>query len=192
MSSIDEKTDQALRNYQNLVAKVEDKFEEIATRHQKHIFCQKGCHQCCAPDLSVSPVEKEAIRQFLNDHPERIQNLRRIALENPHQGSRCRLLNAEGACEIYEVRPLICRSHGVPIVFRAPDEDDFEEDTEPQRDVCPLNFNDVSLDALPLRDLMNVDTVNTILTVINLQWLGHGEESGRRTPLDLDSLLQKS
>lgn len=67
-----------------------------------------GCDaSCCNFDLSemcptVMRVEVDIIKQYLRDH------LIKLPVNNIH---KCRFLDAEGKCLIYEVRPTQCRLH---------------------------------------------------------------------------------
>lgn len=150
--------DAALGNYRALLAKVDAKFSEIASRHPRSFRCGAGCHSCCKPGLTVSPIEAEALRLFLSDRPELVERIRALEALDPHAGTRCKLLDENGLCTIYEARPLVCRSHGAPLLV------------ETRRDVCPLNFTDEPLAAIPGTDLINLETLNTILALINAQF----------------------
>lgn len=148
----------SLTQYTELRAKVDAKFAEIAGRNPQDFACGVGCHSCCLPGLTVNPLEAEAIRRYLDQHPEK-----RAA---PAFGkSRCRFLGPEGACSIYEARPLVCRSHGAPLQFRDPESKKFEEALR-FRDVCPLNFKEKDLGKLPVEDVLNLDTINTLLSLL--------------------------
>lgn len=178
---------QALQNYNQLKAKVDSKFAEILSRHPSAFHCQKGCHSCCQPGLTVSPIEAKAISIFLSENPGMKSQARAQKAANPHLGQRCSFLSAEGACLIYAARPLICRSHGAPISFVPPTDEMFEEtddDIEPVRDVCPLNFTGQPLDELISQDVLNIETVNSILAVVNLQWKKDPELALQRVPLE--------
>jgi Fe-S-cluster containining protein len=89
----------------------------------------------------------------------------------------CAWLDASGRCGIYEVRPLVCRTHGLPLVF--------EEDGRMLRDVCPLNFDEgEGLSGLPTADFLNQDTAFTILAALNHAWAeATGTDPTDRTPL---------
>lgn len=181
---------QAVENYRQLAAKVDAKFNEILNRYGEAFQCQKGCHSCCQPGLTVSPVEREAIRGYLQSNPDLIPVLQNLEAADPHKGSRCRFLDREGACVIYPVRPLICRSHGAPIAFRASSGgDDDNDEFAHTRDVCPLHFKDEPIADLPDAMVLNIDTVNAILAVVNQSWLQDVERSSQRYELRLAALL---
>ena len=88
-------------------------------------------------------------------------------------------IDREGRCSIYEVRPMICRSHGMPVSWKA---DDALQSGDLQgvesRDVCPLNFDGVDLSVLPKTDVLSLDKLNIVLSLINRKF--DEEKSGMR------------
>lgn len=167
--------EESLTQYTELRSKVDAKFAEIAGRNSKDFACGVGCHSCCLPGLTVNPLEAEAIRRYLDAHPEK-----RSA---PSFGkNRCRFLGANGACSIYEARPLVCRSHGAPLQYRDPENKKFEEALR-FRDVCPLNFQEKDLGKLPAEDVFNLDTVNTLLSLLASRAFGK-KAAIERVPLE--------
>ena len=96
-----------MEEYHNLKHKVDEQFEKIFSKHKKEMSCTIGCHDCCAPNLTVTQVEADTISEYLSKNEKLVEELKLIAQENPHQNSRCSLLNANGYCGIYDVRPLV-------------------------------------------------------------------------------------
>lgn len=69
----------------------------------------------------------------------------------------------EDRCAIYESRPLICRTQGLPLLLKA-------EDGEAEVDFCPLNFTaESALDDLEEDNLVPLDDLNLQLALVNLQ-----------------------
>ena len=151
----------SFKNYEDLLNKVDDKFQEILRAKPEYFSCKKGCHACCKPGLTVSVIEKEYIKKYFARRPLLINELKNLKKSDPHQGARCEMLNNEGECVIYEVRPIICRSHGSPILF--PDEE------KPRLDVCPLNFKGENLEQLEENLKINISILNTILALVNIK-----------------------
>lgn len=180
--------DQALAQYRELRGRVDALFGEIQTRHPASFACKLGCHSCCKPGLTVNPLEREEIRRFLAERPALAEELRALDRGNPHRGKRCSFLRENGACGIYEVRPLVCRSHGAPLQFRPLDAKPGDESAVRVRDVCPLNFTGEDLGKLPAGDVVNLDTLNTLLALL-CQRAFPGEES--RTALRATALGDK-
>lgn len=154
---------QTKANYIQLQTRVSDFFSKVIAEHSTQMKCAQGCYSCCANGLSMSPLEADTIVDFLSESPDRLATIEKIQTENPHQGRHCVFLNAQGHCQVYEVRPIICRSHGAPVQYKYIDRD------ATFRDVCPLNFEGVDLDQLPTADVLNMETVNTLLSMLNSQ-----------------------
>lgn len=138
------------RNLHQLRAKVESHSARVHAAHADHLTCRRGCSGCCQTERTVNDLEFEALREGYEALDSTIKN--RLAVEN--SGSCPLLLN--DACVLYDERPLICRSHGLPLVM------------DGRLDVCPLNFEDLELETLPEGDLLSVDTLTAILTVSNM------------------------
>jgi len=71
-------------------------------------MCSEGCYECCKKFgvPSRTQVEDQRIREYLRAHGLQPGEV---------QGTTCPYLNEllpEGGCEIYPVRPLICRLYG--------------------------------------------------------------------------------
>lgn len=166
--------------YQTLLAKIDAKFSEIRRKHPNSFACKAGCHSCCQPGLSVSRIERDNIREHL---AQKTEILNRITSELPateYQGNRCFFLNHRGECSIYNLRPVICRSHGAPIRFKSENAD--------VRDVCPKNFSELNIDEISDEDFLNIDLINTILAMAGK--LKYGEaDAGARYRLTLSGIL---
>lgn len=161
----------ALTQYADLLARIESLFGEIQSRHASAMKCGLGCHSCCKPKLTIGPLEAEKIRRGLAGDAERLASLRALEAADPFKGKRCTFLTAEGGCGIYELRPLVCRSHGVPLQFK--DLDAGSRDDAPRlRDVCGLNFVGQDIGRLESKDVMNLDTLNTLLALLTQRAYG--------------------
>lgn len=177
----------ALSQYREFAEKVSSSFAAIQNKYPKEFQCKQACHECCQPNLSVNALERDAIREFLLANPQRVEALRTTAKQGPFKGKRCSLLSAEGACLIYEARPVVCRSHGAPLQFKDPGTKNPDK-AERFRDVCPLNFKAISLGELPAEDVLNLDTINTLLSLLARQNLSK-EQLEQRFALELEQLL---
>jgi len=128
---------QALRA---LHAEVDDSASSLARRHGARLRCARGCHACCVDDLTVFEVEAERIR---SQHPE----LLRDGL--PHPPGACPFLGDAGECRVYEDRPYVCRTQGLPLRWL---EEGERADVVERRDICPLNAEGEPIEALPETD----------------------------------------
>lgn len=157
-----------LSHYETLRDRVSQKFFDIQKKHSESFACKLNCHSCCKPGLTVSPIEAKAIKNYLT------KNKTAFAAWGEN---RCAFLSKTGACAIYPARPLVCRSHGAPLQF-------FDQKSKSHfRDTCPLNFTDKELTAVPAEDVINLDTLNTLLATLNIQAFGK-KDSLMRIPLN--------
>lgn len=97
-----------------LTRKVDAFFVRVEARHGADMQCATGCSDCCHVRLTVTSVEAAAVRA----HVEAMPVDQRRALAATQGRDRCAALDAAGRCRIYDARPLVCRSHGVPIRLR--------------------------------------------------------------------------
>ena len=94
--------------------------------HAERLHCRQGCTSCCVDDLTVFEVEAAHIREH---------HAGLLASGAPHPEGACAFLDGEGACRIYEERPYVCRTQGLPLRW-IEERNGLEEEL---RDICPLN-----------------------------------------------------
>ena len=163
---------------------------KVSSRYTAHLNCHAGCSGCCQHHLSVFPVEAASIRKAINSLPQETQEcVRKQALAVNEQEARsesiaCPLL-VDDKCAIYNQRPLICRTQGLPLLIQA--EDDAEYGTS-EVDFCPLNFTTPeAIDDLDEDHLVPLDALNLKLAIVNLNYCREAgindEESGQRIPM---------
>jgi Fe-S-cluster containining protein len=97
--------DGLLDEYRAVIAKVDAAVATISARAADALACRRGCDSCCAPGLSVLPVEAESIARHLEAHH----------VPAGTRADRCTFLDDDGACRIYAVRPVLCRTHGLAL-----------------------------------------------------------------------------
>ncbi len=97
-----------------LHAKVDAFFARVEARHGDDMECRTGCSDCCHVRLTITGAEAAAIRAEVAGWPAD----RRRAVGEAGPADRCAALDAGGRCRIYAARPIVCRSHGVPIRLR--------------------------------------------------------------------------
>ena len=71
----------------------------------------------------------------------------------PHPAGACAFLDDEGACRIYEDRPYVCRTQGLPLRWIQEDEQGLVVE---YRDICPLNEEGPALEELPEEDCWTI------------------------------------
>ena len=100
-------------HYRTLVAKADAFFERVSQRHGAEMECQTGCSDCCHARLTITGVEAAAVRLHLATLSSELRTS--LAARAATRDPRCPALDAEGRCDLYAARPLVCRTHGAPI-----------------------------------------------------------------------------
>lgn len=127
--------EEILYQYHNLIFKVDSLCEKLETLYREHLVCKPGCNQCCEVERTVVPIEAHIIEQhLLTLSAQKIKRLRKLHKDDDET---CPLL-LMNRCVIYPVRPIICRTYGLPILYH-----------EAERafiDYCRCNFTKLPLD----------------------------------------------
>lgn len=124
----------ASRDLERLHAEIDRATAPLEARHRARLRCGRGCHDCCVDDLTVFEVEADRIRSAHGAL---------LGEGVPHPAGRCAFLDGDGACRVYDVRPYVCRTQGLPLRWIEP------EDAAELRDVCPLNAPGPPIEELP-------------------------------------------
>jgi len=171
--------DNLLDNYYQMVARVDALCLGIQEMLAGQITCSEGCSSCCTA-ITLFPVEAAALRAALKALPVLRQEeiLRHVAEQAG--GERCPLLQ-DHRCLLYSARPLICRTHGFPIVYSEAD--------ERKADCCPLNLGEGE-QPLPGSAIIDIDTLNTLLVAVNGLYTSHVDVSGLPERLTIAEALQ--
>nr|WP_295899544.1 YkgJ family cysteine cluster protein [uncultured Bdellovibrio sp.] len=97
---------------------------EIAQGANIEASCKKGCSACCHMEVEITNYEAEILGHLVRSghsiERSRLQQQSKRTLQDPiwregvrNLSNRCVFLNSEGACSIYENRPVMCRRHSV-------------------------------------------------------------------------------
>ncbi|MBZ0136787.1 MAG: YkgJ family cysteine cluster protein [Planctomycetes bacterium] len=128
-------------------------FDRGARVHGDRIKCAPGCSSCCSQIFQITEVEAARISAWVKTLPDdqrrelqakaRLNLVERAKLfpegeqwgsmVQRGQGTPCAALDENGACGMYEARPIMCRKFGVPI---------FNPDQPDRVLACELNFAD--------------------------------------------------
>jgi hypothetical protein len=160
-------------NYRKLLNKVDDFSSQLMQTYRKHLACRRGCTDCCQHDLYLLPIEFHFLQEAFNLLPEAKKKTIGI-MRDPSAGrdGPCPLLQ-EGGCLLYDHRPVVCRTHGLPLFIA-------EEGVE-KRDCCPKNFVRHAIDQLPKSHLLDLERLNTLLVTVNTVFASHvGVDAGVR------------
>jgi Fe-S-cluster containining protein len=151
-----------LSNYYQMVSRVDALCRGIQDVLSDRITCSEGCSSCCTA-ITLFPVEAAALNAALEALPE----VRRAAIldhvATHADGERCPLLE-DHSCLLYAARPIICRTHGLPIIY--------SDGNEQKSDCCPLNLSE---DEQPVSGsaIIDLDRLNTLLVAVNALFLSH-------------------
>ena len=118
--------------YELLVAKADQSFQEMEKNHADSIKCGIHCSDCCHAIFGLFVIEAA----YLNYHFNKMD--RKIRREVESQGEkfdqdlqakaqsgdpieklrvRCPLLNEKQECQMYKYRPITCRVYGIPTMI---------------------------------------------------------------------------
>ena len=159
------------RYYRQLMEQVDNWTAEMIQRYKMHLMCRKGCDLCCRRKFTVTAVEAYNISRLFHALPAAIQR----AVRKPKQS--CVFL-VKGACSVYESRPIICRTFGLPSLHR-------NEQDEGEISWCELNFTNVSGDlAFQADGIIDIDTLNVKIEGVNKLFLKETELSRERISMD--------
>ncbi len=156
-----------LARYQELTAKIDAFFSRVASRHAADLRCASGCDRCCHQRLTVTSVEAAAIRA----HAATLTSGERAAIAaaaTAADAGRCAALDDAGRCRIYAARPIVCRSHGLPIRMR-------DARSLPVVTACELNFTAHGPDAADPDCILDQELVSTMLALVDRD---HADQAG--------------
>lgn len=143
--------------------RVDDHFAAAVARTPAAFACRAGCAQCCGVRFGVFAVEAARIAAALARLAPPLRARVRAQADDP-QHTACALL-VDDRCSVYDERPLICRSHGLPALHT-------DDDGSKHVEVCPLNFVE---QAAPPASVLVLDALNAPLGVLARMWDGEGE-----------------
>ena len=140
-------------------------FERVLQSSRGQMCCAPGCDGCCQHDLTVMTVEALALEAGL-------VGLDAAARAAVGRGPGCALL-AHGRCLVYAHRPLICRTHGLPIRQPAAAEEQaaFGRALAAGVSACPLNFRTGAPDPDSVLDATRLTAALTVADALVRQAL---------------------
>ena len=143
----------ATMSYKNILNAADEFFRSVVDTQPQNLQCGRGCSLCCYGLFEIGaadiPILAEGLAQL---HPMRrrkiVRRAREIVASSKHPNLRecssgekeaffdrtaatpCPNLNDGGECMIYQHRPLVCRTFGLPL----------RDGNRYLGDVCELNF----------------------------------------------------
>ncbi len=155
-----------IEDYFDLRSRIDEMSSELHTRYGSDIVCKAGCTGCCI-NLTVFPVEFFAIVAELEKAG---YGARDVVFDN---GAPCGFLD-HGRCRIYPFRPVICRTHGLPILFL----DDQGEEPTWEVSFCSRNFTGKNEIEFSEDGLLDIESINGELNRINGAFIASLPERG--------------
>ena len=142
-------------NYKQILDRADGFFRSVAESQPQNLQCGRGCSLCCYGLFEIGSGDVPVIAEGLEKlHPARRKKIVRAAADivaaSAHPNLRecspaekeqffertssvaCPNLSDSGECMIYDSRPLVCRTFGLPL----------REQDRYIGDVCELNFTD--------------------------------------------------
>lgn len=155
MRAVPEKTND--ETYTRILERADDFFRSVSRDQPQNLQCGRGCSLCCHGLFEIGSGDVPLIADGLAQmHPKRrtmvIRRAREVMTASNHPDLRdctpeekgaffartastpCPNLNERGECLMYEHRPLVCRTFGLPVR----DGEDYIGD------ICELNFRDAA------------------------------------------------
>jgi Fe-S-cluster containining protein len=150
-----------LEEFLNFRDVLDQEISGLTQLHAPHMACKNGCDKCCL-DFKVFPVEYFAIKQSLG-LSDAVAMPESDKLE-ADEIKPCAFLHNH-SCSIYSYRPIICRTHGLPLLNMNENGDGWE------LSFCELNFLETDDDEFDEDNVLMEDTVNSKLFQINSRFL---------------------
>lgn len=161
--------------YLEIIAQLDAAVSALEELHRDELRCCPGCSSCCTLS-SLLPIEAAYLRQA-------IDGLDAALRQWPGgEAGRCPLL-VDSLCAVYVHRPIICRTHGLPIGYVDHERASIEVS------VCPMNFSEEY--EFAAEELLFLDHINSELALINSDYCAlHTLPAGKR--VELTELVARS
>ena len=142
--------------YKLLRTEIDTHSNKLEKEHTKQMQCKKGCDMCCM-DYSILPIEFHSI---LNDF-EKNKTIPETSAKA--KDDECIFLKNH-VCTIYNERPIICRTHGLPLLF-------MNDNNEWELSACELNFTEFDFEKFTLDNTFPQDKYNSKLFMLNKKFI---------------------
>ncbi len=145
-----------LQQLKAMYAEVDAQAGKLEIIHAERLKCGRGCSSCCIDGITVFEIEAEHIR---TNHADFLKN------QSPNTKAGCAFLGAEGACRIYENRPYVCRTQGLPLRWL----EEIDNEIVEYRDICPLNEEGEPIENLAQEKCWTIGEFESKLAGIQVQ-----------------------
>lgn len=84
--------------------------DDLFKVREEFVACGRGCSSCCHMNVMVSAIEAQRMAKASG---RALRTVPRSIVHRPGEfsGTACPFLGSDGACTVYEDRPLACRMH---------------------------------------------------------------------------------
>ncbi|MFQ3621493.1 MAG: YkgJ family cysteine cluster protein [Spirochaetales bacterium] len=175
---------QSLQEYRNFLKEVDSHCSHLGNLHKSYLSCRRGCCECCT-EISVLAIEAYSILRGVEGEllPEAGKEAGTEENYDIPSGN-CVFLDTEGACRIYPFRPLICRTHGLPLLYSIEEYSDqgkLSPSKEPQWQLfyCDLNFQGITEDqweqVFSVEAVLSMEELNEKLIRLNEKFRGSSD-----------------
>ncbi|QEM67748.1 YkgJ family cysteine cluster protein [Geobacter sp. FeAm09] len=168
-----------LHNYRQLIERIDALCRGIKDALGEQVTCTEGCSDCCTA-ITLFPVEAASLAAALEALPEEEAEEIRAHVAEQAQGERCPLLRNH-RCLLYAARPVVCRTHGLPIIYGS--------GHERRIDYCPLNLTEG--ETLPGSAIIDLDNLNSLLVAVNALFLSQSDAQDMPERLTIAETLLK-
>ncbi|HUQ05038.1 MAG TPA: YkgJ family cysteine cluster protein [Kofleriaceae bacterium] len=172
-----------LARFYELTAKIDAFFDRVHARHATDMRCAAGCDLCCRARLTVTRIEAAAIVAWarMRSAEERavIAHAAAASSGEPSDDTglpRCSALDDAGRCRIYDARPVVCRSHGVPVRMK-------DARSLPVVTSCELNFTARGPGAADADCILDQELISTMLGLLDRAYAAETESETERVEL---------
>lgn len=165
-----------LDKYKQLRDDIDGQCEKLEKEHASHLKCKSGCDLCCM-NYNIFPIE---FKYILNELKR--QQFKMSSKSDAKKNRQDCVFLVDHKCSIYNVRPIICRTHGLPLLYTN-NEDEWELST------CELNFQDFEFEQFSEKNTFPQDKFNSKLFLLNRDFIAESPEM-EYSELDLISLKE--
>lgn len=144
-------------DYKSLRDEIDSKCTRLWNMHHSRMSCKNGCSLCCQ-SFKILPVEFHSIQSSLSE--------KNVTINKKHKSDQCKFL-VNNSCSIYEERPVICRTHGYPLIRLNEEAGAYEVS------FCELNFIDFKLEKFNRNNVFYEDKYNSKLFMLNKRFINH-------------------
>jgi Fe-S-cluster containining protein len=166
-----------LDKYKKTCAYCDAFWKRVFEKFSNQCACKSGCSACCELQ-SVNLLEAFVIADHCSrDRKGRGHKCLGVSSASPRPDNACPFL-ADNRCRIYPARPIICRTHGLPLKSR--------EFTDRIAVSCPFNFTTLDHTAIDDGYALDTDAVTLDLAKLNAAFcllLGDVKKANERIAL---------